>query len=188
VKIAGVVLAAGASTRLGRPKQTVIIDGEALVERAARVAHEAGLSPVIVVVNSQAEFAEQLLAQGCMIVVNEHAAKGMASSIHCGVSAADGCDGVVVMACDQPALTSAHLMALCAESGTASGSAYGGKIGIPAYFPASNFGSLLQLKGDTGARDLLRNARAVPFEDLSFDIDTEEDIAQLRAKTKCDPH
>ena len=50
VKIAGVVLAAGASTRLGRPKQSIVIDGETLVERTVRVVKEAGLYPVIVVV------------------------------------------------------------------------------------------------------------------------------------------
>jgi CTP:molybdopterin cytidylyltransferase MocA len=57
-------------------------------------------------------------------------------------------------------------------------------VGIPAYFPASTFDSLLQLKGDTGARDLLRNARSVLSENLSFDIDTEEDIARLASETK----
>ena len=106
----------------------------------------------------------------------------MASSIRCGVDVARASDGVVLMTCDQPALTADHLRALCAELQSPCGSAYAGKVGIPAYFPASAFDSLLQLEGDTGARDLLRNARSVLSENLSFDIDTEEDIAQLHSK------
>ena len=182
MKIAAVVLAAGASTRLGRPKQTVVLNGETLLQRAVRIATEAGLSPVMVVVADQT-----LQLTGAESVLNANASEGMASSIRCGVSAVLGCDGVVLLACDQPALTADHLRALYVQPHSPCGSGYADKVGIPAYFPASSFASLLQLKGDTGARGLLRNARSVSSEDLSFDIDTEEDIAQFSSKTKCDP-
>jgi len=185
VNIAAVVLAAGASTRLGRPKQTLMIDGETLVERAVRLATEAGLSPVIVVVGPDTSFAEKM--RGCVVVVNEKASEGMASSIRCGVLAADHCDGVVLMASDQPALTAEHLRALCGAGDVPVGSAYAGKVGIPAYFPATMFRELMKLKGDVGAREMLRTAPGISAEDLSFDIDTEEDIARLSYKKKCIP-
>ncbi len=173
------VLAAGASARLGRPKQSVVLGGETLVEHAVRVATEAGLSPVIVVAAD-----EDLKLTGAQSVFNQNAKEGIASSIRCGVSAVRESDGVVLLACDQPFLTADHLRALCVVPESPCGSAYAGKVGIPAYFPASTFDSLLQLKGDTGARDLLRNARSVLSENLSFDIDTEEDIARLASETK----
>lgn len=188
MKIAGVVLAAGLSTRLGRPKQTVMFAGETLAHRAVRTAAEAGLSPVIAVI-LDAVLIESLQKLGAMVLLNRRAYEGLSSSIAVGVGAvkAQGADGVVLLACDQPALTADHLRALYAELQSPCGSAYAGKVGIPAYFPASSFARLLQLKGDTGARDLLRNARSVLSEDLSFDIDTEEDIALLISKTKCGP-
>jgi len=188
MKIAGVVLAAGLSTRLGRPKQTVMIDGETLVERAVRTAAEAGLSPVIAVV-LDAALIDSLQKLGAIVLLNRKTYEGLSSSIAVGVGAAKAqdADGVALMACDQPALTADHLKQLCAEPGSACGSGYAGKVGIPAYFPASSFDSLLQLKGDTGARDLLRGARSVIAEELSFDIDTEADIAHLLNKTKCVP-
>jgi len=186
MKIAGVVLAAGLSTRLGRPKQTVVLHGETLVERAVRTAVEAGLFPVIVVI-LDAALIDSLQALGATVLLNRKTSEGLSSSIIVGVNAATGCDGVVLMACDQPTLTPNHLRQLCAEPQSICGSGYAGKVGIPAYFPALDFPKLLQLQGDTGARALLRNARAVPNENLSFDIDTEEDIAHLSSKLKCDP-
>jgi len=187
MKIAGVVLAAGLSTRLGRPKQTIEIDGETLVQRAVRTAAEAGLSPVIAVI-LDASLIDSLQKLGAAVLLNRRTYEGLSSSIAVGVGAvkAQGADGVVLMACDQPSLTADHVRALCANPQSVCGSGYAGKVGIPAYFPASTFDSLLALQGDTGARELLRDARSVPAEDLSFDIDTEEDIARLTAKTKCD--
>jgi molybdenum cofactor cytidylyltransferase len=177
VKIAGVVLAAGASTRLGRPKQTLLIESETLVERAVRVAQEAGLAPVIVVVAD-----ETLKVAGAESVLNVNASEGMSSSIRCGVSSASDCDGVVLMACDQPALSAEHLQALIAEPAEIAGSAYAGRVGVPAYFPKSSFEALLVLEGDAGARELLRGVRQVPQENLSFDIDTKEDLARWKTK------
>ncbi len=177
-KLAAVVLAAGASSRLGRPKQTLVLSGERLVERAVRVAREAGSSPVIVVVRAENDFADQLRERGCLIAVNPEAAEGIASSIRCGVAVALelGARGVVVMACDQIALRAEHLRALCAKPGRTTGSAYAGRVGVPAYFPADVFPGLLQLQGDTGARELLRGAAAVPAQELELDIDTEADV------------
>jgi molybdenum cofactor cytidylyltransferase len=176
--IAAVVLAAGFSRRLGYAKQTIQLGFETLIARSVRVAREAGLAPVVVVVNS--EFAEGL--PGCDVVVNELAEEGMASSIRCGVERARGAGarGVVVMACDQVRLGAEHLRALCAEAERVTGSGYLGKVGIPAYFPAASFGELLELQGDVGARELLRGAAFMVDERLAVDVDTEEDLERAR--------
>jgi CTP:molybdopterin cytidylyltransferase MocA len=184
---AAVVLAAGASRRLGRPKQTVVLGGEMLVERAVRVAVEAGLRPVLVVVRPGAEFGEAVAALGAVVVENELADEGMAASIRCGVGAVVGVDGVVVMTCDQVAVTAEHLRLLCEKAGRRTGSAYAGRVGIPAYFPAADFGELLRLEGDTGARELLRSAAAVGCEGLALDVDTEDDLQRARGVVDLPP-
>jgi len=181
VSIAAVILAAGFSRRLGRAKQTLEFAGEMLVERALRVAREAGLLQVIVVVNREADFCEALEERGCLIVMNELAEEGMASSIRRGVSAARTlrASGVLLMTCDQVGLEVGHLKELLADPGMIAGSGYAGKVGIPAYFPAASFGHLLVLQGDTGARELLRGERVVVDERLAVDVDTEEDLVRL---------
>jgi molybdenum cofactor cytidylyltransferase len=178
--IAAVVLAAGASTRLGEPKQLVTLAGETLLERAVRVAHEAGLSPVIAVVHDAA-LIEPLKARGAEVLLNRRYSLGMSTSIQSGLKWAQAKDvaGVVLMTCDQPAVTADHLRAL-AVSGAITASAYAGRRGVPAYFPASSFPQLLQLTGDTGARALLRDAPTIDLPHGELDIDTADDLAQAR--------
>ena len=173
------VLAAGASRRLGRAKQSVEIGGETLLERAVRVAVEAGLEPVVVVVRD-AEVGKSL--HGCEVVENELAEEGMASSIRVGVARAEelGVEGLVVMACDQVALRAEHLRALSGEVDRVTGSGYAGKVGIPAYFPAEKFPELMKLRGDVGARELLLGAAVVVDEALGLDVDTEADVERAR--------
>jgi CTP:molybdopterin cytidylyltransferase MocA len=181
IVIAAVVLAAGASTRLGQPKQLTMLGGETLLERAVRTAQEAGLSPVIVVVQD-ATLIETLQARGAQVLLNRKFYEGMSTSIHAGVRWAVGmkADGVVLMTCDQPGLTAGHLRELCTEPEMMAGSGYEGKIGIPAYFPSSRFGELMKLSGDVGARELLRGARSVSSEALALDIDTQDDLQRAR--------
>ncbi len=179
-KIAAVVLAAGASRRLGRPKQEVVLGGRTLVERAVRTATQAGLSPVLVVVRAGGGLGPSLRRLGAVAVVNDRAEEGMAASVRLGVHTAQelNADGAVVLTCDQVALRAEHLLALCAEPGRVTASEYAGRKGVPAYFPAAHFAELLMLEGDTGARELLRAAATVVDESLALDVDTEEDVAK----------
>lgn len=182
MSVAGIILAAGASRRLGRPKQAVILHNETLLQRAIRVAHAARLSPLAVVIADEILVAE-VRTHGAIALLNPESHEGMASSIRTGVRWAQqsGAAGAVLMTCDQVAVTPEHLAALCERTDEPAGSAYAGKIGVPAYFPAAMFQALLELRGDIGARHLLVHARAIPTEALAFDIDTEEDL--LRART-----
>lgn len=184
MSVAAVILAAGASRRLGRPKQDVILAGETLLQRAIRVAREASLSPVIVVSRSNADYANNLHSHCALIMaINREPNEGLASSIRCGIAAASsrGVVGAVILACDQPTLRVDHLRALVEDESRITGSAYAGSIGVPAYFPVTCFPSLLQLRGDVGARKLLINAHSVRAEDLTLDIDTIQDLTAARA-------
>jgi molybdenum cofactor cytidylyltransferase len=175
--IAAVVLAAGASTRLGEPKQLVMIAGETLLERAVRAAREAGCSPVVVVLGaSEEEIVARCDLDDAFVLVNEFWNEGMASSIRVGVGAVQDADGVVLMTCDQPAVTAGHLRALMA-TGQVTASAYAGRRGVPAYFPATAFSTLMALQGDAGARDLLRGAPAIELVGGELDVDTAADLA-----------
>ena len=184
MSIAAVVLAAGASRRLGKPKQSLMVDGEMLVERAVRVATESGLLPVLVVMRADAVFRDALVSAGVRCVVNEDAEEGMAASIRCGVAAAkdEEAEGVVILPCDQPWLDADHLRELIEKPDSVASSAYGNVRGVPAYFPAAEFAMLMQLRGDVGARELLRSSRVVVNEKLAFDVDTPEDAARLAAQ------
>jgi len=115
-------------------------------------------------------------------VLNGEAGEGMAASIRAGVRALGGeVAGVVVMTCDQPAVSAAHLRGLAEGAGeVVVASAYAGRRGVPAYFPARVFGALMKLRGDAGARELLRGARAIALPDGELDVDTEEVLARAR--------
>jgi molybdenum cofactor cytidylyltransferase len=176
--IAAVVLAAGASKRLGEPKQLIAIAGETLLERAVRTAREAGCEPVTVVLGAASDaIRERCDLSDAVVVLNDAWEEGMASSIRVGVAAVDGADGVVLMACDQPAVTADHLRKLLA-TGEVMASAYAGRRGVPAYFPASSFPVLMQLRGDAGARELLREAPVVELSGGELDVDTATELAR----------
>ncbi len=169
---AAVILAAGASTRLGEPKQLVVLAGETLLERAVRIARDAGCRPVVAVLGAEAaRIQERCALSGAEVLVNEAWPEGMASSIRVGVGALGGGDGALLMTCDQPAVTAEHLRALIAN-GEVTASAYSGRRGVPAYFPAASFPALLELRGDAGARELLRSAAAVELPGGELDVDT----------------
>ena len=186
MSVAAVVLAAGASTRLGQPKQNVRLGGESLLERTVRIAHLAALEPIFVVVGAGQTHS---LNPHAIILVNESAAEGMASSVRTGIAAAIAAqvDGAVILACDQPAVTEAHLRELADSRDEVVASAYAGRKGVPAYFPRSAFTELMELRGDSGARDLLREARAILLSNGELDIDTAEDLKRAREVYAADP-
>lgn len=184
MSIPAVVLAAGASSRLGEPKQLIRLGGENLLERAVRVAREAGCEPVVVVVGS--EFARVLgdsVLGDVVTVINDKWKEGMASSIRLGVgalkSAAKDAEGAVLMTCDQPAVTAKHLGLLTSRA-EVKASRYAGRNGVPAFFPKRDFEALMGLAGDKGARELLAEARYEELENGDLDVDTAEDLVRTR--------
>jgi molybdenum cofactor cytidylyltransferase len=179
MRVAAVVLAAGASTRLGSPKQLVMLGGEMLLERAVRVAREAGCVPVVVVLGASAEAIQSECELGDAIVVtNQDWTEGMGASVRLGVRVLRDVDGCVVMTCDMPAVTASHLRLLI-SSGELTASGYAGRRGVPAYFPVAMFPELMKLRGDTGAKELLRSAHCEELMGGEFDVDAAEDLKRV---------
>lgn len=191
--VAAIVLAAGASRRLGQPKQLLVLGGETLLARSIRLASEAGAGPVFVVLGAHHESIRAVVAlNDAIAVVNENWEQGIASSIHAGLNElealAQDARGALILSCDQPRLTAARLRALieifaAQTEPSIVASAYAGVQGIPAVFPRCAFPDLLALSGDKGARALLAQPPcpliALSFEGGEVDIDQPADLAEL---------
>lgn len=162
MSLPALILAAGASRRLGRPKQLEPVDGEALLRRTVRVALEAGCAPVLVVLGAARErIAPCLEDLPVEVLVNEAWETGQASSLRTGLAALPPqAEGVLLLVCDQVALEAAPLRRLMAAWRAApecpAACLYGSVTGVPALFPAHRFPDLAALEGDAGARALLR--------------------------------
>ena len=191
--IAAIILAAGASARLGRPKQLLDWGGQPLVRVVAEEALRATFDRVLVVVGGPAQH-DVVAALGGLpvqIVANAAAASGQASSLHAGVRALPGgCLAFVVLLCDQPFVTAALLDVLIGSWHTLPAPiiapGYAGVRGNPVLFAATLAPALLAVQGDQGARAVIGAAptrvRLVPRTDLreQEDIDTLAAYEQLR--------
>jgi CTP:molybdopterin cytidylyltransferase MocA len=188
MKVAAVLLAAGDSRRLGRAKQLLPYRGTPLLRRLASEACASRCDAVGVVIQERNGAVEACLdGLPVHVIGNPEWAEGMASSIRRGTRWADcaGFDAVVLLVCDQPALTAAHVDALidASRSGTRIvASRYGRALGVPALFTRGLLPSLLRLRGDVGARALIRaeaSVTAVDWPEGALDVDTPADAARL---------
>jgi xanthine dehydrogenase accessory factor len=184
LRIGCALLAAGSSTRLGRPKQLLALDGQPLVRHVLEQLQAAGLTRYAVVVGSSAEqVGSALAANGCDLLDNPAWAEGIAASIRVATSwaRAHQLDALLLAVCDQPRLTPQHVRALCEaheRHGAPVASGYEGTRGIPAVFGANWYARLESLAGDRGAGALLRNDTSVivlEWPDGAFDVDTREE-------------
>jgi molybdenum cofactor cytidylyltransferase len=199
-----IVLAAGASSRLGQPKQLLKFEGETLLNRAVRAALETHHRPVIVVLGSQADdLQEKIAAPDAVIVVNQFWNEGMSSSIRCGLRALEATvtnkiEAAVLMLCDQPLITSdvisrlvdtyrSRQVLLVASEYEARGEK---TLGVPALFSRALFPELMALDEAGGAKRIIARHRAeaasVATPEAAFDVDTPEDYRALREKKSSD--
>lgn len=197
ISVPAILLAAGASTRLGQPKQLLRLPafgGETLLDHAVALARASGAAPIFVVLGAHAEeISVECDLLDCILVHNEAWAEGMASSLRVGMAGvlehAPAASGAMVMVCDQPGLTAQHLRCLldahAADVNIISASRYTGRTGVPAIFPRALFPALLELQGDQGARALLQQTgtavHAIDFSGGELDLDSPEDLARLQA-------
>jgi len=169
-----VILAAGASSRPGRPKQLLPYLGKTLVEHAARTALASGAQEVVVVVGADGDaIREKLKNLPVRVVFNREWADGMGGSVSRGIAAlSQNVQCAVVALCDQPKITPDLLRRLAQrhfETGSQIvASQYDGVAGAPSAFGAELFPALMALSGIVGARDLIRSTVG-PVEKLEFD-------------------
>jgi molybdenum cofactor cytidylyltransferase len=190
-KPAVVVLAAGASSRFGRPKQLLLWNGESLLVRTVRLALQAA-DPVVVVLGAHADYCSALLEvsglDGYRVVRHPHWRRGMGSSLAAGVrSLPEDAQAVLVLLMDQPGIEAADLEKLVEAWQSAPdrivASRFDGRLGPPAVLPARLFPSLITLQGEGGARDLIAGDASAQWVELpaaGIDIDTPADLVRAR--------
>lgn len=196
---AAVLLAAGGSARLGRPKQLLTRAGETLLQRTARLLAETAPQRLLVVLGAERDTMTAALAGArtdalaeldCECIDNPDWRDGLSSSLRAAARALAGHAGPVLLCgCDQPALEATHLAALLSGAAiSASGCAatlHAGTPGIPAVVPGRWFAEAEGVQGDAGFGARLR---ALPREtlflldapELAFDVDTDADLRAAR--------
>jgi molybdenum cofactor cytidylyltransferase len=186
------VLAAGASTRLGQPKQLVKLGGRPALHIVTSNAVAVAGNAVTVVVGANANQITYLLSHSpAASVVNKHWEEGIAASLRCGLAAVpSAADAVMVLLGDQVCVTTDDLKRLLAawndQESVIAAASYGQGVGVPAIFPRAFFGELAALRGDEGARKILKRNPdrivRVPMPNAALDLDTPEDLQTLTAK------
>lgn len=186
--VAGLLLAAGGSKRLGQPKQLLEFEGRTLIRRAAEALIGAGCSPVVVVLGAEVERSQQELGgHDVEIVINDSWESGMGLSIAFGMRSVLAFetlpDAVLISLCDQPLVSAEKLRSFIAAFGRSQADViaahYNDVAGVPALFSAHLFRDLAALTGERGARDLIRHsaeAETIPLPEAGFDIDSPADI------------
>lgn len=165
-----------------------------MLARTIRITENAGFTPIFVVLGAHADAIQAAIdLSHCTVLLNEEWPEGMASSIRSGIHAVQQetpqTSGVLLLVCDQPALTTEHLRAMqtahLADSAKIVASHYANRPGVPILAPSSFFLQLLALQGDSGARDFLRAGQAslleIEFPNGEWDIDRAEDAAALQS-------
>lgn len=188
--LAGIVLAAGRSTRFGaRNKLAVAWDGEPLVCRPVRAASAAGLAPVVVVTASD-EVASLLSRSPVRCVDVETRDGGLSASLRVGLGALPAdVAGTFVLLGDMPLVTADHIARLASAFAPERDRSIvvptsGGRRGNPILWAASHFAEMAAATGDVGARRLLETNPSriveVALDDaVLFDVDREADLDRL---------
>lgn len=191
-KIGIVILAAGASNRLGKPKQALVFQGETLLKRAVQTALASDCRPVIVVLGANAEILKPEIEEfEVEIVENFDWRDGIGISIQTGLKKlleiCPDASGAVLTVCDQPFVSADLILRLTktfrATDAPIVACAYKNTIGVPALFSPRFFSELIALKADNGAKKIiyehLENVIEISFEAGATDVDTEQDYLNL---------
>lgn len=187
-----IILAAGASSRLGEPKQKVLFKGKTLLQRTVDTALHSACRPVIIVLGAYSdEIQAEIKSEDVIIYHNPQWEEGMASSIRLGIEVlkktASEVSDVIIMVCDQP-FADTYLLNLMINKKAITGKeivacSYKNTLGVPVLFDKKFFPELLSLEGEEGAKKLILKHKEcvadIPFPPGSFDIDTMDDYQAL---------
>ena len=191
--VAGVILAAGTSSRMGRNKLLLQLGDRSVLRRAVDTALAAGLNPVLVVVGHQRDQAEAELRDArCRLVVNPDYQAGVNTSLRTGIRAVpDGCPAAVVMLADMPLVTEAMLRTMLEQyrGGRAPlvVSSYEGVDAPPILYDRSLFDELRVLEGEGCGKKVVKRhteeALRLPWPALALtDLDLPADVERVRAQ------
>ncbi len=184
-----IILAAGASTRLGQAKQLLKFEDKTLIFRMTRVGLRSVCFPVQVILGASCfRIRKKIENLPVYIDFNENWQDGMGSSLQFGtkriLQVMPDLEGIVVMVCDQlyvnAQLVNDLVFKFVQTDASIIASSYDGVVGVPALFGKQHFEDLLQLSGDQGAKSILKTCaseylQTVPFPKGGIDIDTYQD-------------
>lgn len=187
-KVAGVILAAGGSSRFGRPKQLLPWGEQNFVNAVLQTARLVGLDPLIVVLGNYADVVRTTIQDDdVQVLINSDWKLGQSTSLKLAVNhLGEDIAGAIFLLSDQPHLT-VDFLASIAEQGRKSSKVVVPYINdrrtSPVFFPASCFDKFRVLTGDQGGRQIMSECPVVLFpwldEMMALDIDTPEDYCQL---------
>lgn len=194
-RTAVVILAAGSSSRLGKPKQLLQYQNQTLIKHTVKTALQTAHQPVIVVTGFlHEELLKELENLPVQFIHNPFWEEGMGSSIRTGIKLLDESENsnqihaALILLSDQPLITAEHLKQLTAQfysdkRSIVTCTSYTNVKGAPAVFDRSLFAALQNLPGNRGAQWLFEKYQdqltVVPFEGGAIDVDTEEDYLRL---------
>lgn len=198
MKHPAIILAAGASTRLGEPKQLVRWENKTLLEHAIDALRASGRAPIIVVLGAYSADIAQALPDDIIEVINDAWETGMGSSLRVGLDALEAhCHAprdVMLCLSDQPLIHADDLRALQAALTAdvdAAAASFDGLTSPPVCFSAASLKHLRELPARVGARKLLRNGTLrvthVPMYNAAFDVDTPDDLQRLQEQPPASP-
>lgn len=188
-----IVLAAGSSSRMGKPKQLLSVNGQPLLLHVVDHALSTSAQEVLVVLGSQPDLHADLLESYPVdIVINYTWEKGIGNSIKAGVRSLinrnKSIDAILIMVSDQPVITYEYLLHLIntfnhSEKSIVA-SSYCDTLGVPAIFSKEHFGQLLELEDSQGAKVvIIKNKDSVHAMDCpqgAIDLDTPEDYYRFK--------
>ncbi len=194
MRIAGLLLAAGGSTRFGGCKQLAPIDGQPMVRFCLEALAPVFGKDLYVVIGNQRERLRPLVSDLANVVEHPDWPLGLGASIARGVERIRqdrGFDGILVALADQVALTRKDFLELLAhfDGHSIVAAGYADSCGVPAVFPAALFDELQGLSGDRGAKILLQSRQneviTVPLPAAARDVDSPADL-EREASERCD--
>lgn len=186
------IMAAGASRRLGQPKQLLKYQGETLIRRISIEALKAKIGTLTVVLGYDHENIEKEISDLTLdVYINEEWEEGLGASIRNGLThilnKKPQTNAILLSMVDQPFIDAIHLKKLAnaydAERSMIIASAYSGTFGVPVLIDSFYFDMLRELKGDEGGKKIfvnyIKNIVEIPFIEGAIDIDEKNDLKLL---------